>query len=59
MGALASYNFTLEYQKGSDNATADVLSKVPVRHDKDTIQLILERAMTGTTEREKSSLADP
>ena len=26
VGALMSYEFTLEYQKGSDNATADVLS---------------------------------
>ena len=28
--ALASYEFTLEYQKGSDNAAADTLSQVPV-----------------------------
>ena len=48
---LASYEFTLKYQKGSDNATADALSRVPVRHDKDTIQLLLEGAVTGTTER--------
>ena len=26
VGVLASYEFTLEYQKGSDNATADALS---------------------------------
>ena len=26
VGALMSYEFTLEYQKGSDNAVADVLS---------------------------------
>ena len=26
IGALASYEFTLEYQKGSDNAAADALS---------------------------------
>ena len=37
VGALASYEFTLEYQKGSDNATPDALSQVPVRHDKDTV----------------------
>ena len=35
--ALTSYEFTLEYQKGSDNAATDVLSQVPVRHDKDTV----------------------
>ena len=37
VGALVSYEFTLEYQKGSDNAATDVLSQVPVRHDKDTV----------------------
>ena len=37
VGALASYEFTLEYQKGLDNAAADALSQVPVRHDKDTV----------------------
>ena len=26
VGALTSYEFTLEYQKGSDNATTDMLS---------------------------------
>ena len=30
VGALASYEFNLEYQKGSDNAAANVLSQVPV-----------------------------
>ena len=42
VGALTSYEFTLEYQKGSDNATADALSQVPVRHDKGTIRSLLE-----------------
>ena len=57
--ALASSEFTLEYQKGSDNATTDTLSQVPVRHDKDTVRSLLEGVVTGTTEREKSSLANP
>ena len=30
VGALASYEFSLEYQKGSDNAAADALSRVPI-----------------------------
>ena len=30
VGALASYDFTLEYQKGSKNGAADALSRVPV-----------------------------
>ena len=36
VGALASYEFTMEYQRESDNAAADTLSRVPVNHDKDT-----------------------
>ena len=51
VGALMSYNFMLEYQKGSDNAATDVLSRVPVRHDKDSVWLPLEGVVTGTTER--------
>ena len=30
VGALGSYEFSLEYQKGSDNTAADVLSQVPI-----------------------------
>ena len=59
VGALVSYNFTLEYQKGSDNATADVLSRVPVRHDKDTIQSLLEGVVTSTTERGEVLISRP
>ena len=51
VGTLMSYELTLEYQKGLDNAAADMLSQVPVRHDKDTVRLLLEEAVTGTTER--------
>ena len=32
-----SYEFTLEYQKGSDNAASDALSQVPVSHELDTV----------------------
>ena len=37
VGALAFYEFTLEYQKGLDNISGDTLSRLPVRHDKDTV----------------------
>ena len=33
VGALASYEFSLEYQKGLDNMAADALSQVPIQHD--------------------------
>ena len=37
VGALASYEFSLEYQKGLDNTAADTLSQVPIRHDRKTV----------------------
>ena len=49
VGALMSFKFTLEYQKGSDNVVADVLSWVPVWHDKDMVWSLLEGAVTGMT----------
>ena len=59
VGALASYEFTLEYQKGLDNAAADVLSQVRVRHDKDTVRLLLEGVVTGATERGEVLISQP
>ena len=37
VGALASYEFNLEYQKRVDNTAADVLSRVPVRHEREMV----------------------
>ena len=51
VGALASYEFSLEYQKGSDNAAADALSRVPIRHDRKMVRSLLEGSVTGVTER--------
>ena len=48
---MASYKFSLEYQKGTDNAAADALSRVPIRHDKKTVRSLLEGSVTGVTER--------
>ena len=39
---LASFEFSLEYQKGMDNGAADALSWVPVNHDCVTVQSLLE-----------------
>ena len=33
VGAVVSYEFNLEYQKGADNVAADTLSRVPVWHE--------------------------
>ena len=59
IGALASYEFTLEYQKGSDIAVADTLSQVPVRHDKDTVRSLLEGAVTSTNKRGEILMSQP
>ena len=32
VGTLASFQFELEYQKGTDNEAVDVLSRVPINH---------------------------
>ena len=37
VGMLASFEFTLEYQKGADNGVADALSLVPICHDHEMV----------------------
>ena len=39
---FASYEFTLEYQKGTDNTATDALSRVPINQDRDTVWSLLE-----------------
>ena len=59
VGALASYKFSLEYQKGLDNTAADALSWVPVWHDWETVWSLLEGAVTGITERGEVLISQP
>ena len=47
VGALAWYNFELEYQKGCDNMVVDVLSWVTTQLDPDTVKSILNRVTLG------------
>ena len=47
---LASFQFELEYQKGADNGTADVLSWVPISHRWEIIQSLLEGAIVGAAD---------
>ena len=47
VSVLASFHFKLEYQKGADNGTTDVLSRVPISHSWETIQSLLEGAIVG------------
>ena len=51
VGALASFQFELEYQKGTDNGAADALSRVPISHSQKTVQFLLEGAIVGAPNR--------
>ena len=51
VGALASFQFELEYQKGTDNGAADALSRVPISHSRQTVQSLLEGAIVGAADR--------
>ena len=44
---MASFEFSIEYQKGADNRAANALSWVPIQHDSTTVQLLLEGAIIG------------
>ena len=51
VGALASFQFELEYQKGTDNGAVDALSQVTINHSWQTIQSLLEGAIVGASDR--------
>ena len=50
VGALASFQFELEYQKSANNGAADTLSQVPISHSRKTIQSLLEGAIIGAAD---------
>ena len=50
VGVLASFEFTLEYQKGADNGAADALSHVTICHYCKTVQSLLEGAIMGAVD---------
>ena len=54
VGALASFQFELKYQKGTDNGAADVLSWVPINHSWQTVQSLLEGAIVGASDRREA-----
>ena len=51
VGMLASFQFELEYQKGTDDGAADALSWDPISHSWETIQSLLEGAIVGLANR--------
>ena len=48
---LASFQFELEYKKGTDNGAADALSRVPISHSQQIIQSLLEGVIIGVADR--------
>ena len=51
VGALAKFNFQLEYQKGWDNTVADVLSWITTHLSPEAMQSILDGVTLGATQR--------
>ena len=51
VGMLAAFQFKLEYQKGTNNGAADTLSRVPISHNLQTVQSLLEGAIVGASDR--------
>ena len=51
VGTLASFQFELEYQKGTDNRATDALSWVPISHSWQTVQSLLEGVIVGASDR--------
>ena len=58
VGTLASFEFTLEYQKGADNRVTDALSQVPICHDQGMVQSLLEGTIVGATDRGKAEASE-
>ena len=51
VGTLASFEFTLKYQKGADNGAADALSHIPICHNHEMVWSLLEGAIMGAVDR--------
>ena len=51
VGALASFQFELKYQKGTNNRAADTLSQVPINHSRQTVQSLLKGVIVGASNR--------
>ena len=58
VGALASFEFKLEYQKGLENGAADALSCIPIRHDHRTVKSLMEGTVMGASSRCEAQASD-
>ena len=50
VGVLASFEFTLKYQKWADNGAVDTFSHFPICHDCETVWPLLEGAIMGAVD---------
>ena len=51
VGALAKFNFWLEYQKGQYNIAADVLSQITTHLSLEAVQCVLDGVTLGPNQR--------
>ena len=58
VSALASFQFELEYQKGTNNGAADALRRVPINHSQETVQSLLEGMIIGAADRGKAEASE-
>ena len=58
VGTLASFEFTLEYQKGADNGVADALSWVLIHCNHEMVKSLLEGALIGALGRGKAQAGE-
>ena len=58
VGVLASFEFTLEYQKEADNGAADALSRVSIHHNCETVKSLLEGALVGAPDRGEAEASE-
>ena len=50
VGALASFEFTFEYQKGADNKVADAHSWIQIHHNQEMVCFLMEGAIVGAVD---------
>ena len=58
VGALASFQFELEFQKGANNGAVDALSRVPVSQSQETVQSLLEGVIVGVPDRGEAKASE-
>ena len=51
VGALSSFQFELEYQKGTNNRAVDALSWVPISHSRQSVQSLFEGVIVKAADR--------